>query len=136
MLSISRCAAQISRLRALRQLYCSFVSEKSPEAKGRTLLREWLTPAQRRQFAEQGFFDVVGGATRRRYRVQYGSVANVHEIDFEGKSGGILCFAPEGHLVPGDVMLARKIALEADELAALAVATRVAPIVSGSIRSL
>ncbi len=85
---------------------------------------------------EQGFFDVVGGATRRRYRVQYGSVANVQEIDFEGKSGSILCFAPEGYLVPGDIMLAQKIALEADELAALAVATRVAPIVRGSIRSL
>ncbi|WP_050423327.1 hypothetical protein [Bradyrhizobium tropiciagri] len=133
---IGRCAAQISRFRALRRLYHSFVRENSAEAKGRALLREWLTPAQRRQFVEQGFFDVVGGATRRRYRVQYGSVANVQEIDFEGKSGSILCFAPEGYLVPGDIMLAQKIALEADELAALAVATRVAPIVRGSIRSL
>jgi hypothetical protein len=61
--------------------------------------------------------------------VQYGSVANVQEIDFEGQSGGVLCFAPEGYLVPGDVMLAQKIALETDELAALAVANRLAPIV-------
>ncbi|ODM71872.1 hypothetical protein [Bradyrhizobium elkanii] len=133
---ISRCAAQISRLRALGQLYRDFVRESSPDAKGRALLREWLTPAQRRQFEEKGYFDVVGSATRRRYRVQYGSVANVHEIDFEGESGGILCFAPEGYLVTGDIMLAQKIALEADELTALAVATRVKPIVRGSIRSL
>ena len=50
----------------LRQLYRSFVSENSPEAKGRTLLRQWLTAAQRRQFEEQGYFGVVGCATRRR----------------------------------------------------------------------
>ncbi|MEZ2141835.1 hypothetical protein AAE026_05885 [Bradyrhizobium sp. DN5] len=110
-------------------MYHNYVSENSPEAKGRTLLRQWLTPVQRRQFEEQGYFDVVGCATRRRYRVQYGSIANVQEMDFEGQSGAILCFAPEGYLVPGDVMLAQKIALETDELAALAVAHRVAPVV-------
>jgi len=125
----SRRTAQISRLRALRQLYHSYVRENSPEAKGRTLLRQWLTPAQRRQFERQGYFDVVGCTTRRRYRVQYGSIANVQQIDFEGQSGDILCFAPEGYLVPGDVMLAQKIALETDELAALAVAHRVARVV-------
>ena len=32
------------------------------------------------------------------------------------------CFVPEGNLVPGDVMLAQKIALETDERGALAVA--------------
>ena len=125
----SRCAPQISRLRSLRQLYHSFIRENSPEGKGRALLQQWLTPAQRRQFEQQGYFDVVGCATRRRYRVQYGSVANVQEVDFEGRSGWFLCFAPDGYLVPGDVMLAQKIALETDELAALAVATRVAPVV-------
>ena len=61
---LSRCAAQISRFRALRQLYRS-----------------------------------------------------------------LLCFAPDGYLVPGDVMLAQKIALETDELATLAVANRLAPVV-------
>ncbi|WP_181769707.1 hypothetical protein [Bradyrhizobium sp. UNPA324] len=35
----------------------------------------------------------------------------------------------EGYLVPGDVMLAQKIAMETDELGALAVAHRVAPVV-------
>jgi hypothetical protein len=132
----SRCAAQISRLRAQRQLYHSFVNENSPEAKGRALLGQWLTPAQKRQFEEQGYFDVVGCATRRWYRVQYGSVANVQEVDFEGRSGPFLCFAPEGYLIPGDVMLAQKIALETDELATLAVANRLAPVVrrAGPVR--
>ncbi|WGR73917.1 MULTISPECIES: hypothetical protein [unclassified Bradyrhizobium] len=133
---ISRCGARISRFRALRRLYHSFVRENSPEAKGRSLLREWLTSAQRRQFEEQGYFDVVGCATRRRYRVQYGSVANVREIDLEGQSGSILCFAPEGYLVPGDVMLAQKIALETDELQTLAIANRVTPVVRRAIRLL
>ena len=91
-----RRTGQGSRLRALRELYHGFVREKSPEAKGRALLLQWLTPAQRRQFEEQGYFDVVGCATQRRYRVQYGSVANVQEIDFERQSAGTLCFAPEG----------------------------------------
>jgi hypothetical protein len=61
--------------------------------------------------------------------VQYGSIANVQEVNLEGQSGWILCFASEGFLVPGDVMLAQKIALETDELGALAVAHRVAPVV-------
>jgi hypothetical protein len=129
MFLFSRRAGQGSRLRALRELYRSCASENSPEAKGRTLLRQLLTPAQSRQFEEQGYFEVVGCATRRRYRVQYGCVANVREIDFEGQSGDFLCFAPEGYLVPGDVMLAQKIALETDELAALAIANRSAPVV-------
>jgi hypothetical protein len=34
------------------------------------------------------------------------------------------CFVPRGQLVPGDVMLAQKIALETNETAALAVANR------------
>ena len=37
------------------------------------------------------------------------------------------CFIPEGNLVPGDVMLAQKIALEDDELAALELANRFPP---------
>ena len=37
------------------------------------------------------------------------------------------CFVPKGYLVPGDVMLAQKIALETDELNALAVANRFPP---------
>ena len=60
--------------------------------------------------------------------MQYGSIANVQEVDFEGCYGPFLCFAPGGYLVPGDVMLAQKIALETDELATLAVANRLAPV--------
>jgi len=46
---------------------------------------------------------------------------NVYQISDIGRNKG-LCFAPVGSLVPGDVMLAQKIALETDEQSALAVA--------------
>jgi hypothetical protein len=49
---------------------------------------------------------------------------NIHELDGAGRPRVGWCFAPEGHLVAGDVMLAQKIALETDERGALAVANR------------
>jgi hypothetical protein len=47
---------------------------------------------------------------------------NVHEIDRVGWSRVGWCFAPNICLIAGDVMLAQRIALETDELGALAVA--------------
>jgi hypothetical protein len=38
-----------------------------------------------------------------------------------------LCFMPVGRLVAGDVILAQRIALEADEHSALKVANRISP---------
>ncbi len=49
---------------------------------------------------------------------------NIHELDGAGRPRVGWCFAPKGHLVAGDVMLAQKIALETDERGALAVANR------------
>jgi hypothetical protein len=54
-------------------------------------------------------------------------VANVEELDKLGNPIVRYCFIPKGDLVPGDVMLAQKIALETNELAALAVANRLTP---------
>ena len=53
---------------------------------------------------------------------------NVDELDQYGVRSAAWCFGPEGELPIGDVMLAQKIALENDEMAALALANR------GSIR--
>jgi hypothetical protein len=99
----------------------------SPEARGRRLLRRWLSVEQRKQFDSFIFFDVVGCYTARRYRIYYATAANVEELNNAGRPRLRLCFVPIGHLVPGDVMLAQKIALETDERAALAVANRFAP---------
>jgi hypothetical protein len=49
-------------------------------------------------------------------------VTNVHELDEHGRAKAGWCFVPNQQLVPGDVMLAQKIALETNELSALAVA--------------
>jgi hypothetical protein len=52
---------------------------------------------------------------------------NVHELDDAGRLKMGWCFVPEGCLVPGDVMLAQKIALETFESRALSVAIKFVP---------
>ncbi len=61
----------------------------------------------------------MGCHTAKRYRIYYANVANVEELDKVGRPVTRYCFIPKGDLVPSDVMLAQKIALETDELAAL-----------------
>jgi hypothetical protein len=90
-------------------------------------LRQWLSPAQRAQLAESGYFEVVGGETGRRYRIYAGAATNVCEVSERGRQKVGLCFVPVGELPIGDVMLAQKIALENSEGCALAVARRFAP---------
>ena len=94
------------------------------EARGITLLREWLSPMQRAQFDASKYFDVVGCDSGGRYRVHYGRVTNVHQIDEAGQPVTGWCFVPSGGLVAGDVMLVQKIALETNEQTTLAVANR------------
>jgi hypothetical protein len=88
------------------------------------LLREWLSPAQRTQFAKKGYFEVVGGDTGKQYRIYPGIMANVCEIDEKGRPRLGLCFRTLGELPIGDVMLAQKIALENCERSVLAVARK------------
>ena len=73
-----------ARLHALRELYRRFFGENTPDARGRRLLAEWLSPAQRAQFEQHRYFDVVGCDTGKTYRIHYGTAANVHEIDDDG----------------------------------------------------
>jgi len=79
---------------------------------------------QRAQFDATKYFDVVGCDTGRRYRIHYGRVTNVHQIDEAGQPVVGWCFVPSGGLVAGDIMLVQKIALETAELATLAVANQ------------
>src|SRR5271154_6976491 len=98
-----------------------------PEARGLKLLMERLSPEQLVQFEREGYFDVTGCHSGRRYRIRHGSAMNIHEIDSAGRPGIRWCFVPNTYLVAGDVMLAQKIALETDERAALAVAKSFSP---------
>ena len=94
------------------------------EQKALTLLREWLSPAQRARFERYGHFEVIGSRTGKRYRIRYNRVVNIDELDERGAQVATWCFGPEGSLPRGDIMLAQKIALENDEDAALAIAIR------------
>jgi hypothetical protein len=91
------------------------------------LLRQWLSPVQRAQFADKGYFEVVVGDTGKQYRIYAGAATNVWEVDRNGRPTLGLCFVPMGDLPIGDVMLSQKIALENSESRALAVARRFVP---------
>ncbi|WFU42900.1 hypothetical protein QA640_10875 [Bradyrhizobium sp. CB82] len=116
-----------ARLRALRELYWSFIEQNCPEARARRLLREWLSPEQRAQFDAEGHFEVTGSHTGRRYRIHKGTVSNVLELDEDGQPKIGWCFIPERTLATGDIMLAQKIALETDEMAVLGLANKFPP---------
>jgi hypothetical protein len=109
-------------VRGAKALLDWFESNNTAEARGLTLLKEWLSPEQLAQYHANGYFDVVGCASGKRYRINYGTSMNVHEIDNDGSVRAGWCFVPSIVLVAGDVMLAQKIALETNELGALAVA--------------
>jgi hypothetical protein len=120
---VGRALAEWARhLQTLRERHQNRFRDR--EARGIQLLREWLTPEQLAQFDAKRYFDVIGCDSGKRYRIHYGSATNVHEIDSEGRSIDGWCFVPSGQLVPGDVMLAQKIALETNEFRALDVANR------------
>jgi hypothetical protein len=115
--------AQCSRLLVeVRKRYREWPTQESREARGITLLSEWLTIDQRAQFEAEKCFEVIGCDTGKRYRILHGTAVNVHELNEDGRPLMGWCFVPRGDLVPGDVMLAQKIALETNERAALAVA--------------
>jgi hypothetical protein len=114
-------------MKAVRALFIRHGVEGTPEGRSLQLLREWLSPAQREQFARKGYFDVIGSDTGVRYRIHAGASVNVCEIDERGRLQVGLCFMPIGALPIGDVMLAQKIALETCETEVRIVSRRFAP---------
>jgi hypothetical protein len=97
---------------------------KRAEEKSIILLRSWLTEERASQWDLYKGFDVIGVDTGRRYRITRGTSMNIHELDFAGKIVAHWCFAPQGNLAVGDVLLAQKIALETMEGRALTRANR------------
>jgi hypothetical protein len=124
---VARLLAECARrVQALRERYRTTAAD-TPEGRATTLLREWLSPQQRAQFDAEGYFDVVGCDSGKRYRIHHGTSMNVHEMDDAGHSKSGWCFVPSRRLAAGDVMLAQKIALETCENSALTVANRFPP---------
>jgi hypothetical protein len=120
-------AVRKSRVCAVRQLYRQHLRKDTPETRGLRLLRAWLSGEQRAQFDALGYFDVIGCDSGKKYRIHVGVSANILELDGNERPLAGWCVVPKGHLVPGDIMLAQKIALETGEYAALAVANRLPP---------
>lgn len=63
-----------SRMKAARALFIWHGAEGTPEGRSLQLLREWLSPAQREQFARKGYFEVVGSDSGIRYRIHAGGL--------------------------------------------------------------
>ena len=115
----------IDRLRTvLFRIRHQWLTREEAEIRALALLLAWLSPAQRAQFGAYRYFDVTGSVTGRHYRIRYGTATNVYELDQHGRIHVGWCFRPAGRLSAGDVMLAQKIALETDELGALAIANK------------
>jgi hypothetical protein len=128
MFSFRRTLADVgSRICALREHFGARLYEDDSEARGLKLLKEWLSPGQLAQFNADGYFDVIGSDTGKRYRIHYGSSMNVEELDNFGQPRICYCLVTDAPLAPGDVVLAQKIALETGERAALALANKFAP---------
>jgi hypothetical protein len=102
-------------------------SPKLRQARGLKLLKDWLSPEQLAQYDANGFFDVIGCDSGKRYRIHHGAAMNVVEIDDADHARAGWCFIPRACLVAGDIMLAQKIALETDERGVLAVANNFTP---------
>lgn len=116
-----------SRLRATRALFIRHGAESTAEGRSLLLLRKWLSPTQREEFARKGYFEVIGSDSRKRYRIHAGASVNICEVDGRGRRQQGLCFMPIGGLPIGDVMLAQKIALETCESEVRTVARRFIP---------
>ena len=86
------------------------------------LLKKWLSPKQLEQYERDGTFDVIGGTTGRRYRINHPAPFSISQLDKNGNLEAHICIEPAGLQTDGDKMLAQKIALEKGEINALAVA--------------
>jgi hypothetical protein len=120
-----RLRAWWNRVRFIRGHRLLQAAEREAHARGLRLLINNLSPAQRAQYDECGYFEVAGGETGKRYRITKAYQMNVEEIGNNGKRTRSLCFLPKGNLVLGDIMLAQKLALELFESNALAVANAI-----------
>ena len=93
-------------------------SPSTPYSRARDLLLSHLTQGQRQQFANEGYFEVIGAATGRTYRIyaRAHSLRNVtwmrngkRRVDYDAypSCGRRFCTLPGD-----DVLLAQKLALE------------------------
>jgi hypothetical protein len=56
------------------------------EEKAVALLKEWLTPAQLKEYEKNGHFQVTGSHSGKHYRIRRGRALNIDELDEHGES--------------------------------------------------
>jgi hypothetical protein len=74
-----------------------------------------------------GYFDVVGSASGKRYRIGRGALFKIRELDENDDPASAWCVLPAVRLAPADEMLAKKIVLETSEREVLRNARRDPP---------
>jgi hypothetical protein len=109
-------------LSAQRLMDAGVFHDRLAHERALALLVRALSPAQRAEFERSNTFTVRGGSGQR-YRITFGTTANVEVLDPTGAVTRRLCAAPTGVPVPA-AMLAQKLMLEASEAEFLAIAAR------------
>ena len=97
-------------------------AQRAAAERSRELLLACLTPAQRLEFERSHAFSVQG-ESGRRYRIGFGTVANVEVLGSRGEVLYRLCAKPADLPTPA-VMLAQKLMLETREAEFLKIAAR------------
>jgi hypothetical protein len=95
---------------------CDVVSlcQDTAHLRSMELLKGWLDEHQRRDFEEKNYFEVVGSASGRKYRLHPRYSYGIEELE-GAQRGDRLCVVPSGALALGDILLAQKIGLETSE---------------------
>ena len=123
----TRAAMRREREEAQRKQYEEEITRrkaKAAEAKAEQLLVALLSLSQRAELEKDRTFTVIGGKTKRRYRVAAGQThGNVKEVDENGKIVASLCCQPE-NVPTWDANLAQKLMLERCEDEFLRIANR------------
>jgi hypothetical protein len=97
-------------------------AEKAEAAvKARVILEENLSAEQRKQLADNNWFEVI--TAKGTYRIRKGWAGNVDRY-VDGKPADRFCIHPVEEIPHEDNMLAQKLLLEADEEAFLRIANR------------
>jgi hypothetical protein len=104
----------------LRRSWDALVRRRQARLRAEALLWAWLSPAQRRQYRARRWFEVTA-ASGRRYRILRGGVVRLHP------RGSGYCIEATSPVPVADEMLANKLLLETNDVAADQHPTRCRP---------
>jgi hypothetical protein len=104
----------------LRRAWAAGVRRRQARLRAEALLWAWLSPAQRKQYRRRGWFEVTT-ASSRRYRILQGEVVRLDP------RGSAYCIEATSPVPVADEMLANKLLLETNDVAADQHPTRCRP---------